>query len=42
VSDQELGALIAYLKQVPPVDSDYPAMRVGPLAAVALAVWHPR
>ena len=42
VSDQDLGALIAYLKQVPPVDSDYPAMHVGPLSAIALAVWHPR
>ncbi len=42
VSDQDLGALIAYLKQVPPVDSDYPAMRVGPFSAIALAVWHPR
>ncbi len=42
LSDQDLGALIAYLKQIPPVDSDYPAMHVGLLAAVVLAVWHPR
>ena len=42
VSDQDLGALIAYLKQIQPVDSEYPAMHVGPLAAVVLAVWHPR
>ncbi len=42
VSDQDLGALIAYLKQVPPVDSDYPAMHVGPLSAIVLGVWHPR
>ncbi len=42
VGDQDLGALIAYLKQIPSVDSDYPAMNVGPLAAVVLGVWHPR
>lgn len=42
MSDQDLGALLAYLKQIPPVDSDYPAMHVGPLSAIVLAVWHPR
>ena len=38
MSDRDLGDLIAYLKQIPPVDSDYPAMRFGPLLAVAPAV----
>ena len=38
MSDRDLGALIAYLKQIPPVDSDYPALRFGPIAAVAPAV----
>jgi mono/diheme cytochrome c family protein len=38
MSDQDLGDLIAYLKQIPPVDSDYPAMRVGPIIPIAPAV----
>ncbi len=38
MSDRDLGDLIAYLKQIPPVDSDYPAMRVGPISAMAPAV----
>jgi mono/diheme cytochrome c family protein len=38
MSDQDLGALIAYLKQIPPVDSDYPAMRFGSVFPIALAV----
>ena len=38
ISDQDLGDLIAYLKQVPPVDSDYPAMRLGPIIPIAPAV----
>jgi mono/diheme cytochrome c family protein len=38
MSDQDLGDLIAYLKHVPPVDTDYPAMRLGPIAAMAPAV----
>ncbi len=38
MSDQDLGALIAYLKQIPPVDSDYPAMRFGTIVPVAPAV----
>ena len=38
MSDQDLSALIAYLKQIPPVDSDYPAMRFGPLVPIAPAV----
>ena len=38
MSDQDLGDLIAYLKQIPPVDSDYPAMRFGPIVPIAPAV----
>jgi cytochrome c553 len=38
LSDQDLGDLIAYLKQVQPVDSDYPAMRLGPIIPIAPAV----
>lgn len=34
MSDEDLGCLIAYLKQLPPVDSNLPALRVGPLARV--------
>jgi mono/diheme cytochrome c family protein len=38
MSDQDLGDLIAYLKQIPPVDSDFPAMRLGPLIPIAPAL----
>jgi len=38
MSDQDLGDLIAYLKQIPPVDSEYPATHFGPILAVAPAV----
>ncbi len=38
MSDRDLGALIAYLKQIPPVDSDYPATRFGPIFPIAPAV----
>ncbi len=38
MSDQELGALIAYLKQIPPIDSDLPAMSFGLMIPVAQAV----
>jgi mono/diheme cytochrome c family protein len=34
MSDQDLGDLIAYLKQVPPVDTNYPQMRYGPIVPV--------
>ena len=34
MSDQDLGDLIAYLKQIPPVDTNYPAMRYGPILPV--------
>ena len=38
LSDQDLGDLIAYLKQIPAVDSDFPAMRFGPVIPVAPAI----
>ena len=34
MSDQDLGDLIAYLKQVPPVDTNYPETRYGSLLPV--------
>lgn len=36
--DADLGDLIAYLKQIPPVASDYPAASFGPVIAAAHAV----
>lgn len=38
MSDRDLGDLITYLKQIPAVDSDYPAMRIGPILALAPAI----
>jgi len=38
MSDQDLGDLIAYLKQIPPVDSNYPERRLGPIIPIAPAV----
>ena len=38
LSDQDLGALIAYLKQIPAVDAAYPAMRFGPIIPIAPAI----
>jgi len=38
MSDQDLGDLIAYLKQLPPVDSDQPAVSYGPILPVAAAI----
>jgi len=35
MSDQDLGDLIAYLKQIPPVDANYPKSRVGPIVPIA-------
>jgi len=34
MSDHDLGDLIAYLKQVPPVDANYPEIRYGPIVPV--------
>ncbi len=38
MSDQDLGDLIAYLKQIPPADSDLPVMHYGPIIPLAPAV----
>lgn len=38
MSDRDLGDLIAYLKQTPPVDADYSPTSFGPLVAIARAV----
>jgi len=37
MSDQDLGDLIAYLKQLPPVDSNYPEMNDGPILPIVVA-----
>lgn len=37
LSDEDLGALIAYLKSIPPVDRVAPATRIGPLARALYA-----
>ncbi len=38
ISDRDLGDLIAYLKQIPPVDADYPATSYGPILPIAPAI----
>jgi len=38
MSDGDLGDLIAYLRQIPPVDTEFPAMKYGPLVPLAPAV----
>lgn len=38
MSNQDLGDLIAYLKQIPPIDSDLPEMRLGPILPIAPAL----
>jgi len=38
MSDQDLCDLIAYLKQLPPVDTNYPEVRYGPLIPMVSAV----
>jgi mono/diheme cytochrome c family protein len=38
MSDQDLGDLIAYLKQIPPVDTDSLATDYGPIIPIAPAV----
>lgn len=37
LSDRDLGAMIAYLKQLPPVDNEPPAIRLRPLGRVLVA-----
>jgi len=38
MSDQDLGDLIAYLKQIPPVDTDSPVIDYGPIIPIAPAL----
>lgn len=38
MNDQDLGDLIAYLKQIPPVDSSLPTMRIGTILPLAPAI----
>jgi len=38
ISDHDLGDLIAYLKQVPPVDTNYPAAEYGPIVPITAAI----
>jgi len=37
MSNQDLGDLIAYLKQLPPVDTNYPEMNDGPILPIVAA-----
>lgn len=36
LSDEDLGALIAYLKTLPPVDNEMPSLTLGPLGRLTL------
>ncbi len=38
LSDEDLGALIAYLKRLPPVDNEMPSTDLGPLGRVMLTL----
>lgn len=38
LSDEDLGALVAYLKSLPPVDNELPSTAPGPLGRVMLAL----
>lgn len=38
MSDEDLGALVAYLKTIPPVDNELPERRIGPLFRLMLAL----
>lgn len=38
LSDEDMGALIAYLKGLPPVDNEMPPLNLGPLGRVMLAL----
>jgi cytochrome c553 len=37
LSDRDLGAMVAYLKQIPPVDNELPAFRLRPLGRALVA-----
>lgn len=34
MSDEDVGTLVAYIRSLPPVDTDHPASRVGPLGRI--------
>jgi len=34
LSDEDVGALVAYIRSLPPVDRELPSMRVGPMARI--------
>jgi cytochrome c553 len=38
MTDRDLGAMIAYLRQLPPVDNELPAMKLRPLGRALVAV----
>jgi len=38
LSDADLGAIIAYLRTVPPVDHELPASRIGPMARLGIVL----
>lgn len=38
LSDEDLGALIAYLQSLPPIDNELPARRIGPLGRLMVAL----
>jgi mono/diheme cytochrome c family protein len=38
LSDDDLGALVAYLKSLPPVDNEHPGTDLGPIGRVMLAL----
>jgi cytochrome c553 len=38
MSDQDLADLIAYMKQIPPVDTNFSAMELGPIFPIAPAI----
>ena len=38
LADADLGAIIAYLRSVPPVDHDWPARRIGPMGRLGLVL----
>lgn len=38
MSDRDLGDLIAFLKQIPPVDAEYPSIRFGPILPISAAL----
>lgn len=38
LSDEDLGALIAYLKNIPPVDNEFPERKIGPAFRLLLAL----